>query len=569
MRLINTETGQFEEFFGSNVPSYAILSHTWEKEEVSFQDMKNGAFKKKKGYAKIFRTCQLTSDEGFRYAWVDTCCIDQSSSAELTEAINSMYRWYERSAICYTYLSDLPANACLRTELPKCRWFTRGWTLQELIAPDEIHFFDRDWNLVGSKGELLEQLGEITGIRQGVLRHTEPLSSICVAQKMSWAADRVTTRVEDTAYCLLGLFAVNMPLLYGEEEKAFRRLQEAVIHKTPDLSIFAWSLPRPSGGDESTRTYCGVLADSPSAFSGCSQFIKRATTQREFVVSNCGIKTQVQILWYPIPKSDGSRYVLPLDCSPRRGVYLGVRLRKCGPDQFVRESPWDLLEYTVPLWPSQPKERFLLAELPTTNAAGEPLLENMRLFIGQTRRHALQVCRDPRFRTHAAWPSARYDDEDGLFFVSDDQLWDSGAMQLVLILSYPKGQVRIPIKLELMFYALGWASTDPDTLQCSIIDYKTHLSRLNDAQHSISDWEHYRPQVIAELKHRDIPKRSASVHPIPDTNHSVVVSFIPTLCQDSAVCMNKFWRITFSYKICKNTTVPPPTLNRDWISQHD
>ena len=566
MRLINTETGQFEEFIGRKVPKYAILSHTWEEEEVSFQDMTNGAFEKKKGYAKISKTCQLASAAGYRYAWVDTCCIDKSSSAELTEAINSMYRWYQRSAICYTYLSDLPPDAHLGTELPNCRWFTRGWTLQELIAPDEIYFLDRDWNLVGSKGGLLEQLAGITGIRQDVLRHAEPLSSIPVAQKMSWAADRITTRAEDTAYCLLGIFEVNMPLLYGEEERAFRRLQEEIIRTTPDLSIFAWFLPRPAGSDESTRTYCGVLADSPSAFWGCSLFSRRVTTQREFVLSNCGIKTQVQILWDPIPGSSGSRYMLPLDCSTEPEVFFGVRLRKCGPDYFVRENPWGLRRYRVPLWPSQSRERFLLAELPTTNAVGGLLIGDMRLFVGQTRWYALQIYNSSQFHPYSAWPSARYDDEDGLFFVSDDQLSDYGAMQLVLNFTYANGHDKIPVKLELMFYALGWASTNPHTLQCSIMDYKSRLSRLKDAQNTISELEQHRPQIIAHLKHREVPKQSASVHRIPDTDHYVVVTFTPTLAQNPDVCMKSFWRITFSYKIYKHFSMVPIIPNENWKS---
>jgi hypothetical protein len=171
MRLINTRTGLFEEFIGGNIPKYAILSHTWGEEEVSFTALSDPSsnYKNKKGYRKIDMTCKIASQAGLSYAWVDTCCIDKSSSAELTEAINSMYRWYQRSTICYAFLSDLPPTSSLETALKGCRWFERGWTLQELIAPDEIYFFDRDWNYIGSKRDLVEELSKITGIRTSVL----------------------------------------------------------------------------------------------------------------------------------------------------------------------------------------------------------------------------------------------------------------------------------------------------------------------------------------------------------------------------------------------------------------
>src|SRR6266480_713025 len=243
MRLINTVTGLFEEFIGRNIPKYAILSHTWEEEEVSIKDMSLPSRNNKKGYRKVEMTCQIASQAGFGYAWVDTCCIDKSSSAELTEAINSMYRWYQRAEVCYVFLADLPASASLNVALQNCRWFTRGWTLQELIAPGIIFFFDQEWNNRGTKRELVEDLSRITGINTKILLHAQRLSSVAVAQKMSWAANRKTTRVEDAAYCLLGIFNVNMPLLYGEEEKAFRRLQEEIIRSTSDFSIFAWRMP--------------------------------------------------------------------------------------------------------------------------------------------------------------------------------------------------------------------------------------------------------------------------------------------------------------------------------------
>src|SRR5690349_10470978 len=121
MKLINTFTEVLEEFIGRNIPEYAILSHTWEEEEVTFTDFTSGAYKAMKGYQKIEATCRLAREAGICYAWVDTCCIDKSSSAELTECINSMFQWYRRSKICYVFLTDLPAGTALEVGLPRCR----------------------------------------------------------------------------------------------------------------------------------------------------------------------------------------------------------------------------------------------------------------------------------------------------------------------------------------------------------------------------------------------------------------------------------------------------------------
>jgi hypothetical protein len=262
MRLINTSTRSFEEFITRNIPAYAILSHTWRDEEVTYKDYIEGRYATMHGFKKIEMTCQLAKHAGIRYCWIDTCCIDKSSSAELTEAINSMYAWYRNAHRCYTYLEDLLSGVDVSGELPNCRWyvcsshagsvyvltcrFTRGWTLQELIAPRNVEFYDCVWNRVGDKQQLATLLSSITGIEEGILRKEYGLDLVPVAVRMSWAAKRHTTRMEDTAYCLLGIFNVNLPLLYGEQEKAFQRLQEEIIRSTPDLSIFAWWCPVPS-----------------------------------------------------------------------------------------------------------------------------------------------------------------------------------------------------------------------------------------------------------------------------------------------------------------------------------
>jgi hypothetical protein len=209
-----------------NIPPYAILSHTWgdEEEEVTFKDLKEGSGKTKAGYKKIQFCGAQASRDGLQNFWVDTCCIDKSNNTEFSEAINSMFRWYSNAAKCYAYLSDVsaidygPIDKSLQSWEPafrNSRWFTRGWTLQELIAPPFVEFFCSNGRCLGNKEELEQELVEITGIPASALRGT-PLSEFTVNERISWADTRVTHRAEDKVYSLLGIFDVYMPLIYGE-----------------------------------------------------------------------------------------------------------------------------------------------------------------------------------------------------------------------------------------------------------------------------------------------------------------------------------------------------------------
>ncbi|KAK3343137.1 hypothetical protein B0H65DRAFT_409830, partial [Neurospora tetraspora] len=227
----------------------------------------------KAGYKKIQDTCKMAQTRGQQWAWIDTCCIDKSSSAELTESINSMYRWYKNAHECYAYLVDFTPGAWPELELGICRWFKRGFTLQELIAPKTVILFDRDWNVVGEKGDnrILEFINRITRVSKDILLHRRSLSDFAIAERMLWASSRETTRPEDKAYCLLGIFEVNMPLIYGEGDNAFRRLQEEIIKRSNDLSIFLWGEPlnfQPKNSKKSLTEHpsCNLFATSPADF---------------------------------------------------------------------------------------------------------------------------------------------------------------------------------------------------------------------------------------------------------------------------------------------------------------
>ncbi|RWA12374.1 hypothetical protein EKO27_g2757 [Xylaria grammica] len=218
MWLIKTDTMQLE---------YVLNSQ-------GFADLNSA--RRMAGFAKIRRTCELAKEEfGLDYAWVDTCCIDKSSSAELSEAINSMFAWYRDATICITFLSDLPSSKSIELVPPgleKCRWFRRGWTLQELLAPRRVEFYDQVWHPIGSKKSLERVLEGITGIPSHVLGG-DSLDTILVGNRMKWAAMRETTRPEDTAYCLLGIFGINKHHetrgVFASHPLEFRRIPDMVL----------------------------------------------------------------------------------------------------------------------------------------------------------------------------------------------------------------------------------------------------------------------------------------------------------------------------------------------------
>ncbi|KAF7950927.1 uncharacterized protein EAE97_002479 [Botrytis byssoidea] len=259
MRLLDTkdtENLRVQKFSQRNIPSHAILSHRWEEEEVTFEDIKIGNFNQKKGFAKLKECRRRAREDKYDWVWVDTCCIDKSSSAELSEAINSMYRWYQDSAVCYAYLSDLEEIG----SLDKSKWFSRGWTLQELIAPRHVLLFDMHWRLLGTKDEHAAAIERITGILRDVILGNVYPGYCNAAQRISWASKRETTREEDMAYCLMGLFNIHMLPMYGEgSENAFLRLQQEILKRNSDQTLFLWTAAHEPYNQ-------GLLATSPSAF---------------------------------------------------------------------------------------------------------------------------------------------------------------------------------------------------------------------------------------------------------------------------------------------------------------
>ncbi|KAI1867336.1 uncharacterized protein JN550_007067 [Neoarthrinium moseri] len=409
MRLFNVCTRNFEEFFDTNTPPYGILSHTWEKEEVSFHEVHQFGAVSKAGFRKIERFFDVVLKAGLTYAWVDTCCIDKTSSAELSEAINSMFKWYEKSALCFAYLSDVPGDQdpASSPAFTNSRWFKRGWTLQELLAPPQVMILGSDWSYIGNRDLLAEPISAITGIGsrylttreaeihyrgsselfvydfRGHLERIHRIHDATIAEKLSWAATRQTTREEDIAYCLLGLCAVNMPLLYGEGTAAFQRLQEAIIRRKFDPTLLAWNVviedstgkrplkpercrrspgwssigktllgiedpwSHPNGDEYRPLNFScpGILATSPICFSQCDQYVNfEATLDWDLTSRGLSIKLPTSdninpYMLLPCHRKDDQWNILAI---PLIGFEDGSFDRAAAPVEFFDRQKWQM-----------------------------------------------------------------------------------------------------------------------------------------------------------------------------------------------------------------------------------
>ena len=330
MRVINVRTQELEtrklEDFTSGERQYAILSHTWGTEEITISEMQSqpennkADWRNKAGWRKILRSCEQAQKDECDYVWCDTCCIDKSSSAELSESINSMFRWYQEAKVCYAYLEEVEEV----DELPRARWFTRGWTLQELIAPKSLvfyvdHEYNTAWREIGTRKKLASKIQGITGIDESFLRGAgsrRELREASFAKRVAWAANRNTERSEDIAYCLMGLLDVNMPLLYGEGGvKAFRRLQEEFLKVNVDQSFLAWLLC-PKGGGPSTSNG-NFLAGHPENFQECNRITVVNNDVAAFSLTNKGLQISLPLV---VNSSDDAKrspeYFALLACHP-------------------------------------------------------------------------------------------------------------------------------------------------------------------------------------------------------------------------------------------------------------
>lgn len=475
MRLLNVNVQHLEltEFFGDNIPPYAILSHTWGDDEVTFQDLHRGQYEHKLGFGKIQYTRQQAKRDGLQWCWVDTCCIDKSSSAELSEAINSMFSWYARARVCYAYLADVCGQAfldqrggaqphveeifetyeivCLASRVeaqPRVeqrrwfdaelhnetttvlsllelsdqgsstpdattgvafcdsRWFRRGWTLQELIAPRRLKFFSRSWEPLGERDEeQLYAVVECTGLSPVVFGNPRALRETPVAQRMSWMAHRQTTRKEDEAYCLLGIFGVHMPLLYGEADMAFHRLQEELVKRFRDHSLLIFSdLTR------NTSMLREPLAASPRDFAGCNHVEACNTYKIPFSLESYHLTNDAIRISLPLIRMERTRWMrdLALLGYTNSGAPLALVLTRA--DVNGDENTWFACDYesrhfshinrdedTWVAWDHESRQ-FSTQEVAAMPSLGSGIATIPEELAITARREMLLIARDVRYR---------------------------------------------------------------------------------------------------------------------------------------------------------------------------
>ncbi|KAI0699876.1 heterokaryon incompatibility protein-domain-containing protein [Cerioporus squamosus] len=376
MRLLDTSTGHFVSFDDPRDVRYAILSHVWAKErqpnyipEQTYQDIlaikaaePPGAEILTKLSWKIQKACEVAREHGFGFIWVDSCCINKTSSAELSEAINSMFQWYSWAKVCYAFLYDVDDkenHEAVGSHFRRSRWFKRGWTLQELIAPQEVLFLSKEWTLIGTKHSLSVAIWHASGIDPLVLKHERPLASVCVAERMSWAAPRETSKVEDAAYSLIGIFDVNMTPKYGEGTYSFVRLQRTILKRDPDQSLFTWGnciplhqlslarLPSLQRSDLMSEPEPYLLAPHPSNFRDVprsrdsshitsitrdqlAQRLGRKVRNAEYIPTSDGIRTTFPIVRYRLD-SGGELFLALLSCKDGAGDLMALVLRLSQP----------------------------------------------------------------------------------------------------------------------------------------------------------------------------------------------------------------------------------------------
>ncbi|KAK6839282.1 hypothetical protein PG987_005148 [Apiospora arundinis] len=335
MRFINTTTFQFQELSDSEIRGlengYSILSHRWTRasDEITYHDVleMDAKVRSKRGYPKFAGACAVANGLGYELIWIDTCCINKTDPVELSEAINSMCRWYAESDACITFLEDVtsPEN------FNESDWFTRGWTLQELIAPKAVRFCDANWGFLRDKQSLQSVIVDITGIPVEVLTNAKSPQTYSIAQRMSWAARRLTQRVEDRAYSLMGLF---------DREKAFLRLQQHIIAQSADESIFAWDLDLLGETEKGIRpadhqVFCGLLAPSPACFARGGDLLSQGRS-RGFRMDQFGLHLEVTAA--PAAGSLGTyKAILNVRTAGSSEQYC-IFLIRSGESEFVRSS---------------------------------------------------------------------------------------------------------------------------------------------------------------------------------------------------------------------------------------
>ncbi|KAI3326790.1 heterokaryon incompatibility protein-domain-containing protein [Xylariaceae sp. AK1471] len=487
MRLIDVRTTfseskiAFKEIQELNATKYLIVSHAWgwsnqtnnwgnPQEEIDFEvaSMPFTEINRLTSLNKIKSACRLAASRKIDYVWIDTCCIDQKNSTEVTEGINSMFEWYHKSELCAVYLADLHYENKdgpneLYERLKACRWFERGWTLQELLAPTQVYFYDKNWTFIGTKKDLAVNIESITGIDRESVENPSSISLRSIAHKMAWASNRKTTKPEDRAYSLIGIFNVNIPMIYGEGVvRAFHRLQKEITMTTSELSVFGWE-------DERNREFYSMLADSPDVFAS-GRDLNGYIPEQHYNMTNKGIHMTYSLR--KVPRKQGNRcyfqWLLPIgyrsSTESSDPDVIGILLRKIDTQAFVRYNGNSLVRYT-----EQEFRKFPRTQSQTFYVALSP--DDYHWRVRQASLHAIFVPQSTTIEVFRVAPEATWDCERGLFFNHPHDDFVTGVSLRILLSDLPKDEKR-RLKVNVLF---DRRKTPP---ACYIINQASFLSTL-------------------------------------------------------------------------------------------
>ncbi|KAG0701553.1 heterokaryon incompatibility protein-domain-containing protein [Suillus ampliporus] len=313
------------------IVKYATLSHRWGEGESAygtFEEMKEAKLKTP-GFKKLKTFCEKVKEYDVEFAWSDTCCIDKSSSAELDESIRSMFKWYRNSDVCIVHLAQSETVKDILDD----EWTERGWTLQELLAPNHIKFFNKHWKPMtrhdndkdpdtgSATSDVLKTLTKATGVPQSEIRDFDP-EAFKVDERMKWAAKRKTTRVEDAAYSLMGIFDVSLQIAYGEGgDRAFGRLIEAIM-LAGDPSVLNWK------GEAAESPNSHAIPRSPQCFVG-DRNLDLTYERLEMTMTSLGLR--VPLVIFPLDLcstgstgDNGTRFTLKCSLCPTIKIHITV-----------------------------------------------------------------------------------------------------------------------------------------------------------------------------------------------------------------------------------------------------
>lgn len=412
---------------------------------------------------------------------------------------------------------------------------------KSLSRPRKSFFYAR-WNKRSYKTSIAAELSAITKIDPALLCNQSLPSDFCIAQKLSWAAKRKTSSLEDAAYCLLGLFDLNMPLLYGEGEKAFRRLQLELIHSTPDLSIFVWSLRENTKVDRSADpVLCGILAKSSASFEGCNKYLRgQQGSYRESSVTKLGIKIRAQVFGRRLGERGGLDDVLLLNCTVN-GYAIGLRLRHVGYDEYVRADLFTLYQYGEgTLQTTRPAERHLLMTMSKKDVS------HQWSFLSARRIHVIRIAAQRTALPWSPWPADRYDMEDQLFFITGDSAQDFNMINVTFLIQSPLIATSEYKWVRCKFIAVGWSADSLSKAQFGIVEEDKYAAKIRALQPQITDCSRNSELLAHYLNRYKVPKAKAVGFPLPHLGYVAHVTFSATRANSPSVCQNNIWTISFS-----------------------